>query len=314
MGTRVSSRTIVTVTGRAEADKSDPRRSPRSIRGNRRARALRTIIFWLVSATLLVIFLAPFVWILASSFKSQSHIFEDVSPLGLRTFVPTSPTLDNYRTAFTVDHVARALVNSVVVAALQVVLTILLAIPAAYALTRLKFRLQGLIFGAILITFMVPAEVIMIPLFQVVSSLDLSDTLYGVFLPFVASPFALLMLRQAFDDVPVELDEAARIDGAGHVRIMTSVIVPNVRPALATVALMTFLFSWNAFLWPLIVIQSPNKTLVQVAIAINTVPGELPNWGSVFAGAVIAILPVLILFIALQRYFIRGIVTSGLNK
>jgi ABC-type glycerol-3-phosphate transport system permease component len=306
------SRTIVTVTGRRTSSPA-PRAGAVLVRQTRPARLARTSGYWAISIVLLVIFLAPFLWILASSFKSQAHIFSDVTPLSPRTFVPTSPTLSNYSSAFTSEHVGRALVNSLIVSAVQVVLTVLLAVPAAYALTRLKFRLQGLMFGIILVTFMIPAEAVVIPLFQIVSDLKLSNTLYGVFLPFIASPFALFLLRQAFRDIPIDLDEAALIDGASHLKIMLRVIVPNVRPALATAALMTFLFSWNAFLWPLIVIQSQNNQLVQVAIAINAVPGELPNWGQVFSGAVIATLPVLILFIFLQRYFVRGIVASGIK-
>lgn len=304
------SQTIVTMTGRGS---SSPRAGAALVRQTRTARMTRSAAYWAISIALLVIFLVPFLWILASSFKSQAHIFADVSPLSWRTFVPTSPTLSSYSAAFTVEHVGSALVNSLIVAVAQVALTVVLAVPAAYALTRLKFPLQGLIFGLILITFMIPAEAIVIPLFQIVTGLKLSNTLYAVFLPFIASPFALFLLRQAFRDIPVDLDEAARIDGASHLRIMLRIIVPNVRPALATAALMTFLFSWNAFLWPLIVIQSQNLQLVQVAIAINTVPGELPNWGQVFAGAVVATLPVLILFIFLQRYFVRGIVASGIK-
>lgn len=308
------STTILTVTGSGAGRSAGGRQAPTLASRDRRARAARSIAFWVVSVALLVIFLAPFLWILASSLKTQSHIFHDVSPLSTRTFIPSSPTLDNYKSAFSSsEDVGRALVNSLIVSALQVACTVVLAVPAAYALTRLKFRLQGLVFGLILVTFMVPAEAVVIPLFQIVQSLKLSNTLYGVFLPFIASPFALFLLRQAFRDVPIDLDEAARIDGASHLRIMLRIIVPNVRPALATVALMTFLFSWNAFLWPLIVIQSQSNQLVQVAIAINTVPGELPNWGTVFAGAVIATLPVLILFAFLQRYFVRGIVASGLK-
>jgi len=301
---------MVTVTGRGAAP---ARAGAALVRQNRSARAARSTAYWLISLALIVIFLAPFLWILASSFKSQAHIFSDVMPLSVKTFFPTEPTMSNYSAAFANEHVGRALINSLIVSVVQVALTVLLAVPAAYALTRLKFRLQGLMFGIILITFMIPAEAVVIPLFQIVSDLHLSNTLYGVFLPFIASPFALFLLRQAFRDIPMDLDEAALIDGASHWKIMTRVIVPNVRPALATAALMTFLFSWNAFLWPLIVIQSQNNQLVQVAIAINTVPGELPNWGQVFSGAVIATLPVLILFIFLQRYFVRGIVASGIK-
>ncbi len=279
----------------------------------RRSRLAATIAYWLVSLLLLLAFLGPFVWIVSSSFKPQAQIFHDVTPLSWRTFLPTSATLDNYRQAFSQEHVGQALANSAIVSGSQVVLTVLLAVPAAYALTRLRFRGQGLIFGIIFITFMVPADVLILPLFQIATNFHVSNTLFGVFLPFVASPFALFLLRQAFREIPKELDEAAVIDGAGHFRIMTRVVLPNVKPALATLTLMTFLFSWNAFLWPLIVIQSQGVQLIQVAIAINTVPGELTNWGPVFAGAVVAVLPVLVLFLVVQRHFIRGFVMSGLK-
>jgi ABC-type glycerol-3-phosphate transport system permease component len=251
--------------------------------------------------------------VLSSSFKSQAHIFQDVTPLSIRTFISPAPTLNDYRFAFNTEHVLAALRNSLIVSVSQVVLTLVLAVPAAYALTRLNFRGQGLLFGLVLITFMVPAEAIILPLFQVVSYFNLSNNLIGVFIPFIASPFALFVLRQAFGEIPKELDESARVDGAGRARTMLQILVPNVKPALATTALMTFLFSWNAFLWPLVVIQSGSKQLIQVAIAINTVPGELPNWGGVFAGAVIATLPVLVLFVFLQRYFVRGVVQSGIK-
>lgn len=296
---------VTTFTGKASTAVHVP--TPRG------RRVAATALYWFISILLLLAFLGPFIWILSSSFKPQAFIFRDVTPLSWRTFMPTSANLDNYRNAFSQEHVGQALINSAIVSGSQVVLTVLLATPAAYALTRLTFRGQGLLFTLIFITFMVPAEVLILPLFQIATKLHVANTLPGVFLPFVASPFALFLLRQAFRDVPKELDEAAIIDGAGHFRIMTRVILPNVKPALATLVLMTFLFSWNAFLWPLIVIESPARQLIQVAIAINTVPGELPNWGPVFAGAVIAVLPVLVLFLFVQRYFIRGFVMSGLK-
>jgi len=283
------------------------------VQRRRSRRAAATALYWLLTLLLFFAFLAPFVWIVSSSFKPQAYIFSDVEPLSWRTFLPTGASLTNYSSAFSTENVGTGLINSAIVSCSQVALTIVLAVPAAYALTRLRFRGRGVLFTLIFITFMVPAEVLILPLFQIASKLHVANSLPGVFLPFIASPFALFLLRQAFRDIPRELDEAALIDGAGHVRIMTSVILPNVKPALATLSLMTFLFSWNAFLWPLIVIQSPSRELIQVAIAINTVPGELPNWGPVFAGAVIAVLPVLVLFLFVQRYFIRGFVMSGLK-
>ena len=162
-------------------------------------------------------------------------------------------------------------------------------------------------------TFLLPIESLMVPLYMHVTKLGMSDTLIGVFIPWIASPFGLFMLRQAFEDLPRELDEAARIDGAGHVRIFWSVVLPNVRTTLATLALVTFLFSWNAFLWPLVIIHSPRNQVVQLAIAQSVSIGQLPNWGETFAGATIATVPLIILFLFLQRYFVRGIALTGVK-
>ncbi|GAA1922301.1 carbohydrate ABC transporter permease [Microbacterium aoyamense] len=285
----------------------------------------KAVGFWITASLLLVLFLAPFLWIVASSFKGQFNIFADSSPLSWRTFFPVDGTWENYILAFSTEctgavttsscgnNVGVALMNSAIVAICQVVLTIVLAVPAAYALTRLRFRGQNLIFGLVLVTFMIPGEAITLPLFQIAQFLGLQDTYAGVFLPWVASPFALFLLRQAFYEIPRELDEAARMDGAGHFRIMVQMIVPNVKPALASVALMTFMFAWNSYMWPLVIISSPDKVMVQVATALNAIPGALPSWGPTFAGAVVASIPVIVLFLFLQRYFVRGVVMSGLK-
>jgi ABC-type glycerol-3-phosphate transport system permease component len=125
--------------------------------------------------------------------------------------------------------------------------------------------------------------------------------------------FGLFLLRQAFEQIPAELDEAARIDGAGHIRVFWSVILPNVRTALATLILIKFLFSWNAFLWPLVAIQTQENQVIQVAVAHSAAPDYLPNWGLTFAGAAIATVPLVILFLFLQRYFVRGLATTGMK-
>jgi multiple sugar transport system permease protein/putative chitobiose transport system permease protein len=275
--------------------------------------ALRIGLGALVLLLILAVFLAPYAWIVASSFKRQEDIFRDLTPLGWRTFVPVHPTAANVLTLFTQRGIGRALLNSAVVSACQVAGTLILCSLAAYGLTRVRFRGSGVVFAAILLTFMLPLESLMVPLYQVVSRLGLQDSLAGVFLPWIASPFGLFLLRQAFEELPKELDDAARIDGAGHLRIFWSIVLPNVRTALATLALMTFLFSWNAFLWPLVIIQSPGNQLVQVAIAQSVAPGQLPNWGETFAGAMIATIPLILLFLFLQRFFIRGIALSGVK-
>jgi ABC-type glycerol-3-phosphate transport system permease component len=275
--------------------------------------SLRITVSVLVVLIIVAVFLGPYVWMLASGLKSQASIFTDVSPLSWKAFIPVEPTLDNIVRLFTERDILRALANSAVVALFQVVGSLVVCCPAAYALTRMQFRGRNVIFGFILATFMLPSEALAVPLYQLVAAVQLQDTLVGVGIPWIANTFGLFLLRQAFEGVPTELDEAARIDGAGHLRIFWSVILPTIRADLVTFVLMIFLFSWNGFLWPLIAIQSPEKQLVQVAIAQSVAPGELPDWGLSFAGASLATLPLLVLFLFLQRLLIPGLARTGLK-
>jgi multiple sugar transport system permease protein/putative chitobiose transport system permease protein len=262
---------------------------------------------------ILAVFLGPYAWIVASSFKPQFAIFRDLNPISWGTFIPANPTLDNFVHLFRDRGIGRALLNSAIVSSCQVAGTIVLCSMAAYGLTRIRFRGAGVVFALVLMTFLLPIESLMVPLYMHVSRLGLQDTLIGVFIPWIASPFGLFMLRQAFEDLPRELDEAATIDGAGHVRIFWSVVLPNVRTTLATLALVTFLFSWNAFLWPLVILSSPRNQVVQLAIAQSVAIGQFPNWGETFAGATIATVPLILLFLFLQRYFVRGIALTGVK-
>jgi multiple sugar transport system permease protein/putative chitobiose transport system permease protein len=272
-------------------------------------------ILWVAAAiaVLTVLFLAPYVWIVSSSFKSQFAIFSDLSPLSWKTFWPRHPTHANFDLLFSQRHVGRALINSAVVAMCQVACTLLLCSMAAFGLTKVRFRGAHVIFTAILLTFLLPVEALVVPLYRVVSGLGLQDTLTGAWIPWVASPFGLFLLRQAFEEFPREYDDAARIDGAGHIRIFFSIVLPNMVTPLVTLALVTFLFSWNAFLWPLVIISSPENQLIQVAIAQSATPGELPDWGQTFAGVTVASVPLVLLFLILQRFFIRGMVSSGVK-
>jgi ABC-type glycerol-3-phosphate transport system permease component len=297
---------------RAQADQgaTRPAVTQPSLLGRRAGRILATAV---VLIAIIAVFLGPYVWMFASGLKTQRTIFADVSPVSWKTFIPTEPTLDNMIALFTERGIGRALVNSALVAGFQVVGALVVCCPAAYALTRIRFPGRNVIFALILATFMLPSEALSVPMFQLIGALGLQDTLIGVGIPWIASAFGLFLLRQAFEGVPAELDEAARIDGAGHFRIFWSVILPTIRADLVTFVLMIFLFSWNGFLWPLIAIQSPEKQLVQVAIAQSVSPGELPNWGLSFAGASVATIPLLVLFLFLQRLFIPGLARTGLK-
>jgi ABC-type glycerol-3-phosphate transport system permease component len=267
----------------------------------------------LVIVAIVACFLAPYAWVVSSSLKNQFAVFGDVTPLSWRAFLPVGATIENYVSLFERTNILRALLNTAIVAGGQVALTLLLCSMAAYALTRIKFPGASMVFILILLTFLLPIEAMMVPLYQVVSGLGLSNTLMGIMIPWVASPFGLFLLRQAFEELPVELEDAARIDGAGHLRIFVSIVLPNVKVPLLTLGLVTFLFSWNSFLWPLVIVQDPVNQIIQVAIAQQGSPTQLPNWGETFAGATVATVPLILLFLLLQNYFTQGMATSGIK-
>ncbi|MFT4284277.1 MAG: carbohydrate ABC transporter permease [Protaetiibacter sp.] len=276
-------------------------------------RLTRIVVTVLVIVVVVIAFLMPYVWILASSFKDQATIFSDVSPLSWQTFWPTDGSLDNYASTIENKNVGRALLNSLIIALLQVACTLVLGTLAAFGLTRIKFRGSRLLFGLILVTFLVPMEALVVPLYAWMGELHLRNSLAAVFLPWIASPFALFMLRQAFEEIPPELDEAAYLDGAGPLRVFWSVILPSVRSTIVGCGLVVFLFSWNSFLWPLVVNSSSQYQVIQVAVAQSAAPGQLPNWGETFAGAMIATLPLILIFLFAQRHIVQGLASSGLK-
>jgi len=273
----------------------------------------RSFFVILIILAIIGCFLAPYAWIVASSFKNQLTLFGDVSPLSWRAFFPVDATLENYASLFARTNILTALLNTAIVAGGQVVLTLLLCAMAAYSLTRINFPGAKIVFVLILLTFLLPIEALMVPLYQVVSGLGLSNTLLGIMIPWIASPFGLFLLKQAFEELPVELEDAARIDGAGHVRIFFSIVLPNVKVPLLTLGLITFLFSWNSFLWPLVIVQDPARQVIQVAIAQQGSPTQMPNWSETFAGATVATVPLILLFLLLQKYFTQGMTTSGIK-
>ncbi|MBT9385076.1 carbohydrate ABC transporter permease [Pseudooceanicola sp. CBS1P-1] len=278
-----------------------------------RSRSRRVLGVSLILVAIVLCFFTPFLWIVSNSFKPQLTIFADVTPLSWKTFLPVHPVLENYRTLFARTNILHALLNTAIVSAAQVALTLVLCSMAAYALTRIRFRGSKVVFALILLTFLLPVEAMLVPLYQVVSGLGLDNTLLGVMIPWIASPFGLFLLKQSFEELPRDLEDAARIDGAGHLRTFVSVILPNVKVPLLTLGLVTFLFSWNSFLWPLVIAQAPEIQLIQVAIAQQGSPTQLPNWGETFAGATVATLPLILLFLLLQKYFTQGMAMSGIK-
>jgi multiple sugar transport system permease protein len=256
----------------------------------------------------LVAMLAPIVWMLVSSLKPSEEI-RRVPP----TWLPEQASLANYRTLFERLDMPTFIGNSVVVAVAVTVGNVLFCAMVGYALAKLDFPGRRLLFGVVLGMLMVPAVVTFVPLFVLVSNLGMVNSYPGLILPYLILPLGVFLMRQFISGLPDELLDAARVDGAGELRIFARIVFPLCGPALATLSILTFLNSWNNFLWPLVVAQSEEMYTLPVAIALYTIDQNSTDFGLLLAGAVVVVLPIVLIFLALQRYFVQGIATTGIK-
>jgi len=262
------------------------------------------VVLTLAALTIVV----PLVWIFLTSFKTDyDAISTPASPW------PNPFVVDAYRTLSSGQQdILRWFLNSLAAATLQTAIILVTASMGAYALARLEFRGKRLVFGAIVATLLVPPVIFLIPNYLIVQNLRWLDTLWAVSVPGAAGAFGIFFLRQFFIGLPVEIEEAARIDGAGDVRIFLQIVLPLSRPALATLAVLSFLANWNDFLWPVYVLLSPDRLTLQPGLAVLS-GAYSTHYGIVMAGAVVASIPVLILFTLAQRQIVEGVASSGLK-
>jgi multiple sugar transport system permease protein len=263
---------------------------------------------YVVLAVALLLTVVPFLWMLLGSFKPEAEL-QQVPP----TWWPETPTLQNYRELFDRLNFPRFFGNSVLVAVAVTAGNLVFCSMVGYALAKLDFAGKRVLFALVLGMLMVPGVVTFVPLFVLVSNLGLVNTYPGLILPFLVTPLGVFLMRQFIAGLPDQLIEAARIDGAGEWRIFSRVILPLCGPPLATLGLLTFLNSWNNFLWPLVVAQSEDKYTLPVALALYSVGQNATRYGLLMAGAVVIIIPVVALFIALQRYFVESVATTGIK-
>ena len=256
-----------------------------------------------------VVALIPFVWVLFGAFKTQGEIMAAPGAWLPQNF----GNFDNFIELFGRRRFGTYMTNSFIVSGLTVVANVLFSSLAGYALAKIPFKGSRLVFGCILAGMMVPYIALFVPQFLIIVQMGLVNTLFGIFLPMAVMPIAVFIMRQFAESVPDELLEAARLDGAGELRIFFGIFLPLVGPAIATVAIITFLNSWNYFLWPLIVAQSQDVYTLPVGLAVASQAANSTDYGLLLAGAVVVLLPVLILFLFLQRYFVQGIAMSGLK-
>ncbi len=259
--------------------------------------------------TILAFFmLLPLLWLASTSLKSATENIFQFPP----QLIPQNPTLDNFIQVWKTNPFSQYLLNSLWVSSLTVVLNLLFCSLAAYPLARLNFRGRNFLFSLIVITILIPFQIVMIPLYILMVQLGLRNTYLGVIFPSLASAFGIFLLRQAFQGVPKELEEAARLDGCSEWEIWWCVMLPTIRPALVTLAIFVFIGSWSDFLWPLIILDQPEK--FTLPLGVQRLAGTFSlDWRLIAAGSMISILPILLLFIALQRYIISTAAGSGLK-
>jgi len=248
----------------------------------------------------------PFLWMAATALKGPREIFE-------LHFWPHAPTLDNFRQVLTATQFPRWFFNSFVIATITTLSAVFFDSLTGYTLAKLRFRGRNIIFIAILSTLMIPTEMLVIPWYTLSVRLGWIDTYWGIMFPGLISAFGVFLMRQFMAGVPDELLDAGRIDGVSEFGLFSRIALPLVQPALAALGIFTFLGNWNAFIWPLIVIQTPAMRTLPVGIALFS--GEAgSSWHLIMASSALAVLPVLAVFIVLQRHIIEGIVLTGLRN
>jgi len=280
-------------------------------RGRRRRRGRgNNSVFWIVMAVLSVVILAPLVYMLLTSVKSDIEA-RSVPP----TFFPGEATLRAFRVLFFADEaspVLRWLLNSMLAATLHSILVVTICSMAGYALARMEFPFKKTLFGIIIATLFLPAFIFMMPNFEILNRLDWLDRIWSIVVPGAAGAFGVFFMRQFFSTIPMALEESARIDGASSWRIFASIILPNSRPAIVTLAVLSFLANWNDFVFPLYVLFSADQLTLPVGL--TKLQGAYTiDYPVIMAGAALASLPVLLLYIFVQRYIIEGVASSGIK-
>lgn len=259
------------------------------------------LIIWLLISVI------PFVWMVSTSFKGPGEIF--VFP---PRWIPRNPTFDNYINLFQNMNFGRPFLNSVIVSLSTTFLSVLVATMAGYGFAKFHFKNKNLLFLFILGTIMVPGQITMIPVFLLLSQLNLLNTYLGLILPAIANAFNIFFMRQYIMGIPDELIEAAKMDGAHEGWIFFRIILPLAGPAMAAITIFTFTGAWNSFLWPLIL--ATDESMYTLPVAISVLQGQYSGEIAMqMSGSVIVILPLIIVFLFTQQYFIKGITFTGMK-
>jgi sn-glycerol 3-phosphate transport system permease protein len=266
---------------------------------------LGTTLFYAGISLYALLLVLPLLTLVSVSFRSDGDLFTP-------GIFPPHPTLEAYATAFQKYPLVRFLLNSVLVSSLVTAGVLIVSSSMGYALARVRFAAARFIFGLTVVLLLMPGEVTFLPLFMMVTRFGWTDTYLALTVPFLASPLGIFLMRQFMLSLPQELFDAAQIDGAGHLRQLWYVALPLSLPALGALGSLTFLSTWNMYLWPLIVTNTKEMQTAQIAVSM-ILNDESTRWNVVAAGAIFVLLPTLIAFLVAQRAFVRGIAMGGLK-
>jgi sn-glycerol 3-phosphate transport system permease protein len=255
--------------------------------------------------TLSLLSILPLYWMFVTALRAPNDIFAT-------SLFPARPTLANFHYVLRDVPIIRMISNTMVVAVLSALAQLVTALLAAYAFARWRNRWSKGLFALLTVTWLIPAQVVMVPGYLLVTRMGMLDTLAALVIPHAASAFAIIALYQALRAFPDELVEAARIDGAGHLTVLFRVILPNIRPALASLGILLFISSWNDYFWPLLVTRSQDSAVIQIGLQMFLTQ-EGNQWGPLMAASSLASLPILALYLALQRQIVDSFLRSGLK-
>ncbi len=275
-------------------------------------KARRYILLYALLIAIAIAIILPISWIVASSFTTRETVWKNVLPFSWRAFFPADFTLDGYHAVFEKDF-GRALLNTFFLGAVTVILGIAVGAMSGFAFARLKFRAKNFLFALVIFSFMIPADLTVIPSFVLVRDLGWLNTWQGLIVPGLANGIIIFLFRQFFAEIPQDLIDAPRVDGATWLQVFTRIILPISKPALISAGVILFLGQWNNFFWPLLVAPNPDLRVVQVAVSIIGIEQQVNLWEQIFASSTLAMLVPVLLILPFQRYYVGGILGSGLK-
>lgn len=271
------------------------------------------IVVYVLLVVVFIWTLLPLMWAFSASFTPNETVFANVFPFSWRALFPADFTVEAYRVLFEEENFGRAILNTMILGTFTVVFGGIANAMAGFAFARFEFRGKNLLFALILATFMVPYQVTLIPMYIMMGRLGWINTWQGLLVPSLASSLTIFLFRQFFEEIPQDLTDAARVDGASWMRVLTNVILPISQPVLITAALVTFLAQWNSFFWPLLVAPREQFRVVQVAVSFQQEEYQT-LWSQLLAGSMMAAIVPIILVLPFQRYYIQGVTGTGIKE